>query len=291
MKNTIRHTVCPIIAAIIWGTAFSAQNIASAYLQPFSINAFRGVLAALILGGFCLLGGRKIESWPKLLKGGVICGLFLFLASNAQQLGISDTSAGKSGFITALYIVLVPLFGLFLKQRPGKRIWLSVVIAVAGLYFLCVSGEFTIGLGDLSLLACAAFFAWQILFIDRFGGDLDELAFTAVEFAVTGLLSLICALLFEPQSLENYTACMGSLLYVTVFSSCIGYTLQVVSQKGGNPAIISLLMSLESVFAVIGGAVILHEKLSGREYLGCALMAAAVVLAQLPEKQSTTAPG
>ncbi len=289
MKNTIRHTICPIIAAIIWGTAFSAQSIASEYVEPFSLNAFRSLLAALVLGSFCLLARRRVADWKKLWKAGLFCGFFLFLASNSQQLGISETSAGKSGFVTALYIVLVPLFSLFLKEKPGKRIWFSVAVAVVGLYFLCVSGEFSIGLGDLSLLACAAFFAIQILGIDHLAGELDEIAFTALEFGICGVLSAVCALLFEPQDLSNYASCMGSLLYIALFSSCIAYTLQTVSQKGGNPSVISLLMSLESVFAVLGGALLLHERLTGREYLGCALMAVAVVLAQLPEKKRAEA--
>lgn len=290
MDRTIRHTICPIIAAVIWGTAFSAQSVASAYVQPFSLNAFRSLVAALVLGAFCLLNRRRIADKGKLLKAGLFCGLFLFLASNCQQLGISETSAGKSGFVTALYIVLVPLFSLFLKQKPGRRVWISVAVAVAGLYFLCVSGEFTVGLGDLSLLACAAFFAVQILGIDHLAGELDEIAFTALEFAVCGVLSAAGALAFEPQKLSNYGSCMGSLLYIAIFSSCVAYTLQTVSQKGGNPSVISLLMSLESVFAVLGGAVLLHERLTGREYLGCALMAVAVVLAQLPDRKAGRTP-
>lgn len=289
MEKTFRHTICPIVAAIIWGTAFSAQSIASQYLGTFSLNAFRSLLAALLLFLFIAIRKQPAKNPKKLWTGGIACGIALFLACVTQQYGISHSTAGKSGFVTALYIVLVPLFSLFLHKKPGKRIWFSVAIAVLGLYFLCVTENFTLGPGDLGLLSCAILFSIQILFVDRFSPDLDEISLTAAEFLVCGVLSLVCALLFEPQHLENYQACLGSLIYITVLSSCVGYTLQIVAQKGGNPSVVSLLMSLESVFAVIGGALLLHERLTNREYLGCFLMAIAVVLAQIPEKKKEEA--
>lgn len=283
-KDFFRHSICPVIAAMIWGTAFSAQSICSNYLSSFSINAFRGLLAALVLALIALLRKKDIGSKRDVLMAGLRCGIPLFLASNLQQFGIGETSAGKSGFLTALYIVLVPLLGSLKGQKIGKRIWLAVLLAVIGLYYLCITDGYSVAIGDFALLLCALAFAVQILEIDIYSLKVDCFALSAVQFLVTGVLSAICAVFLEKPAVSDFTACLPALLYVALFSSCIAYTLQVYSQKGGNPAIVSLLMSLESVFAVIGGAVILNETMTGREWIGCGLMAAAVAIAQLPEK-------
>jgi len=283
-KDFFRHNICPVIAAVIWGTAFSAQSICSNYLSSFSLNAFRGLLAALVLAMIAVLRKEPVGSKRDILMAGIRCGIPLFLASNLQQFGISETSAGKSGFLTALYIVLVPLLGSLKGQKNGRRIWLAVLLAVIGLYFLCITDSFSIAIGDFALLLCALAFAVQILAIDVYSLKVDCFALSAVQFLVTGILSAICAAIIEKPAAADFAACLPSLLYVALFSSCIAYTLQVYSQKGGNPAVVSLLMSLESVFAVIGGAIILHETMTGREWIGCGLMAAAVVLAQMPGK-------
>lgn len=285
MKNFVQHTLFPILAAIIWGTAFSAQSVCSRYLPAFAVNAFRGLLSFAVLFLACVILHIKAGKRNALIKASLICGTALFLATNAQQFGIGETSAGKSGFITALYIVLVPIFStLFLEKKISGRIWAAVLIAVGGLFFLCVSGEFSIGLADLALLFCAGMFAVQILGVDLFSEEVHPVALSAGQFLVNGILSLICSLIFESVSIQAFGSCIWQLLYVALLSSCVAYTLQIFAQKGGNATVVTLLLSLESVFALLGGMVLLGEKLSGRELLGCLLMTAAIVLAQLPEK-------
>ena len=287
MKNFIQHTLCPILTALIWGTAFVAQSVMSDYLPAFAINAARSLIAFAVLTAGCLAFHVKPGKRKDVLLGGLVCGMALFLAMNLQQFGIGETSAGKSGFMTALYIVLVPIFGMFFHKKTAGHIWIAVAIAVAGLYFLCVSESFTVTLGDLSLLLCALMFTAQILGVDYYSEKVHPVVLSAAQFLVTGVLSLLCSLLFETVRPADFVPCIGQLLYVALFSSCIAYTLQIVAQKGGNPTVVSLLMSLESVFAVLGGMVILRERLSRREGIGCVLMAAAVLIAQLPEKKKT----
>ncbi|MDO5444130.1 MAG: DMT family transporter [Eubacteriales bacterium] len=290
MKHFVQHTLFPILAAVIWGTAFSAQSVCSRYLPAFAVNAFRGLLSFAVLSLACVLLHIKAGNRKDLIRASLLCGTALFLATNAQQFGIGETSAGKSGFITALYIVLVPLFStVFLKKRISGRIWVAVVIAVAGLFFLCVSGDFSVGIADLALLFCAVMFAVQILGVDSFSEKIHPVALSAGQFLINGLLSLICSLVFESVSIQAFSFCIWQLLYVALFSSCVAYTLQIFAQKGGNATIVTLLLSLESVFALLGGMVLLGEKLSGRELFGCLLMTAAIILAQLPEKSAVHA--
>ena len=289
MSNFVRHTVCPFVASIIWGLSFVSQSICAEYLGPFSINAFRGLLAFLVLGAACLVLKRHTElgSLKQLAVSGLICGGALFVASNLQQLGIETSTAGKAGFVTALYIVLVPIAESLFGRKPGKKVWIAVVIAVAGMYFLCLSaGDFSISKGDLALLGCAAAFTVQILCVDRNSLKVHPVALSASMFLFMSLFSLMGMLAFEKPAPADFVPCMGALLFVALLSSCVAYTLQIVSQKGGNPAVVSLIMSLESVFAALGGAVILKERLSSRELIGCLLMAVAIVLAQLPDRRS-----
>ena len=284
MKNFVQHTLFPIMAAMIWGTAFSAQSVASRYVQPFAVNAFRGLVAFVVLTLACLLLKIRPGRRKDVLLGSLICGTALFLASNLQQYGISETSAGKSGFLTALYIVLVPVFGTFLHKKTSSRVWLAIAVAVAGMYFLCIKPGVSFGSGDLALVLCAFLFTVQILAIDHFTLKVHPVALSAGELFVCGFFSLIVSACIETTSLGDFAPCLFQMLYVALFSSCIAYTLQIFAQKGGNPSVVSLLLSLESVFALLGGMLLLGEKLTGREYLGCALMALAIVLSQLPEK-------
>ena len=285
MKNFIQHTLFPILAAMIWGTAFSAQSICSRYLPAFAVNAFRGLLSFVVLFLACVILHINAGSKKELIKASLLCGTALFLATNAQQFGIGETSAGKSGFITALYIVLVPLFSMiFLRKKISGRIWIAVAIAVAGLFFLCVSGDFSIGLADIALLFCAVMFAVQILGVDSFSEKVHPVALSAGQFFVNGILSLVCSFAFESVTIQSFGSCIWQLLYVALLSSCVAYTLQIFAQKGGNATIVTLLLSLESVFALLGGLVLLGEKPSARELFGCVLMTAAIILAQLPEK-------
>jgi len=269
---------------MIWGVAFTAQSVCSNYLPPFSISAFRSLLAAAVLIVFRLISRKSIGQWRDVILGGLFCGIPLFLATNLQQFGIGETSAGKAGFITALYIVLVPMLGIGLKKKVSLTVWISVMIAVVGMYFLCVTDGFSIAVGDLSLLACALMFAIQIIAIDHYAEKVDGITLSAAQFLVTGICSVLCAVCFETPTVSGFQNCILPLLYIALFSSCIAYTLQIIAQKGGNPTVVSLLLSMESVFAALSGALLLHERLSSREGMGCLLMVAAIVLAQLPER-------
>ena len=286
MKNFIQHTICPLLAAAIWGLAFSAQSVCSRYMPAFSINAFRSLVAFAVLAVACLVLRLKPGKWKDVVLGSLVCGVSFFLAANAQQFGIGETSAGKSGFITALYMVLVPVFSLIVfKKKTTLKVWIAVAIAVVGMFFLCISEEFTIELSDLALLFCAVMFAVQIIGIDGYSGKVNPIVLSAGQFLVNGVLSLICSMIFETLEPGAVSACLPSLLYVALMSSCVAYTLEIISLKGGNTAVVTLLLSLESVFALLGGALLLGERLSGRELFGCALMAAAVVLSQIPDRK------
>lgn len=301
MKRNLRQTLFPLLAALIWGTAFSAQSVATDYVGPLTFNAARNAIAFLALLAMDLIAARLIPGRrtmfqlsagerKRLLIGGAACGVMLTLASNMQQLGIAGTSAGKAGFITAMYIVIVPLFGLFQKKRPTPLLWGSVALAVVGLYFLCVTGDFSIELSDLYVLICAVLYAGHILVIDHFSGELDGIQMSCVQFLVVMLLSGAGMLALEQPSLQAISQCWLPILYTGLFSSAVGYTLQILAQKDANPTVVSLLLSLESVFAALGGAVLLHERMGGREIIGCVLMLAAVILAQLPGASGAPSP-
>ena len=290
MDENIRHTVLPLLTALIWGTAFVAQSVCAVHVGPFTLNAARGLIAFSLLLLLCLVRRKKPAARPKdLILGGFCCGTALFAASYFQQLGIGTTSAGKTGFITALYIVIVPVAGIFFHQKVSRRVWLAVAVAVAGMYFLCVTESFSVAPGDLYVLLCAVLFSAQILAVDHFTKSVDGFALSCAQFLVMGLLSLTGAAT-ETGAAEGLRACLWPMLYIAVFSSCVGYTLQILAQKGGNPAVVSLLLSLESVFAVLGGAVLLRERLTGRELMGCVLMMGAIVLAELPDRKAAEAP-
>ena len=292
-RNFVRQVVFPTLAALIWGTAFVAQSVGSRYIPPFAFNATRSFIAVL----FLLLVSRITDAaetrrgnpppatdWKKLMEGGLVCGIVLAAANNLQQAGIADTSAGKAGFITAFYVVLVPVLGIFLRRKTGLRIWLSVGLAGVGLWLLCIkSGEqFNLEPSDLFLILCAVVYALQIYAIDHYAQFLDGIKLSCAQFVVAGAIGLILSLLFERFDPANLLKCVLPILYVGVLSSGVGYTLQTLSQKGSNPTVVTLLFSLESVFSVLAGAVVLHDRLTGREYAGCALMFSAVLLAQIP---------
>ncbi len=293
-KKLIKQNLMPLLAALIWGTAFVAQSVCADVVPPFAFNAIRSLIAAAVLLPVAsafdraeLRRGRTpIPSNRKhLWLGGVLCGVFLAAAANLQQAAMADTTAGKAGFITALYTVLVPVLGIFLRKRTPLKTWLSVVIAVAGLWLLCFRAGTRLELktADAYLLLCAFFFAVQIHVIDRFSADVDGIRLSCVQFLTTGLISAVLSAVFETVSWSGVLGCAWPILYFARFSSCIAYTLHILALKDADdPTIPSLLFSLESVFSVLAGAVILGDRLSGREYLGCALMFAAVILAQLP---------
>lgn len=286
MKKNRHQSIFALLAAIIWGAAFSAQSVCAQYLGPLTITALRSLIAFLVLFAVCLLRRKSDRGTRRdIIIGSIVCGTALFAASNMQQLALNmGASAGKAGFITALYIVLVPIGQVFFKQRISSRHWLAVAVAVAGMYFLCITGGFSISPSDLYLLLCALLFAVQILAVDRFSARVDGLVLSCGMFLVVAVLSSLFALPLEEITFGCIAACIWPLLYIAVFSSCLGYTFQILAQKGGNPAVVSLLMSLESLFAAVFGALLLGERMSTHELIGCALMIAAIVVAELPAK-------
>lgn len=286
MRKSIKYSLLLALTAMIWGAAFVAQSAGMDYMGPYTFNCLRFFLGIIVLLPFIFIKDRKASEktlWndKALWKGGIICGVFLFLASTTQQLGIVSTTAGKSGFITAFYIVLVPIFSLFLKKKPGKLIWISVALAIVGLYFLCMTGEsLHLVKGDIFLFACAVLFSLQILAIDVYAPTVDCLKLTVVEFLVSGVCGIPC-MIFEAPTLSGILAGYIALGYAGFFSCGVAYTLQVVAQKEVKPSVASLIMSLEAVFSVIFGFLILKEHLSFRECMGCFIMFAAVILAQV----------
>ncbi|MEY8332580.1 DMT family transporter [Lachnospiraceae bacterium 47-T17] len=284
-----------ILAAFIWGSAFVAQSVGMDYVEPFTFNFVRNIVGGLVLIP-CIFLLAKMKSPEErardaamdkraLAVGGLSCGVILCLASNLQQIGIVYTSVGKAGFLTALYIVIVPVLGIFLKRRCSRRVWLGVAIAVVGFYLLCMTGGFSLEKGDAYLLACALLFSFHILVIDHFSPMVDGVKMSCIQFFTCGVLSGAAMLVAESPRPERILAAWMPILYAGVFSSGVAYTLQIVGQKNYNPTVATLLLSLESVFSVLTGWVILGQTLSARELLGCALIFAAVVLAQLPERE------
>lgn len=302
-KFVLRQSLLLLLTAVIWGVSFVAQSVSTDYIGAFTFNAVRNLLGAVVLIP-CIWVLKKVnrneapvdnrsaaqqtkEAGRKnLLTGGISCGVLLFIASNLQQIGIQYTTVGKAGFITAMYIVLVPVLGIFLKKKVSARVWGAVVIAVAGLYMLCMTdGSFSLQKGDFLVLLCALVFTLHILVIDYFSPKVDGVKMSCIQFFVCALLSGICMLLFEEPDLALILAAWVPVLYAGVLSCGVAYTLQIVGQKGMNPTVASLILSLESVVSVIAGWIILGEALSGRELLGCALMFAAIILVQLPAKK------
>ncbi len=286
-----KQNIYALIAAVIWGTAFVAQSIGAQSVAPLTFNAARSLVAAimlLIINLFVSIYNKKKQiivpktDNKKLIIGGFLCGLFLTIATALQQTSLADTSAGKAGFMTALYIVIVPLLGIFVGKKVSASIWISVGIAVMGLYFLCVKDEFVIVKSDFLLLMCAFMFAIQILLIDKYVQQVDAIKLSCVEFISSTVLSGIGMFIFEEINIKAVLGALMPILYLGVFSSGVAYTLQMMAQKDSNPTIVSLLMSLESVFSVIAGAIILGDKMSYKEYIGCVLMLLAVVLSQIP---------
>ncbi|MDE6699575.1 MAG: DMT family transporter [Acetatifactor sp.] len=281
-----KNSVFLLLAAVIWGVAFVAQSAGMEYVGGFTFNCIRSILGGVVLLPVFLLHREKGQgSFGKrnktLLTGGICCGVVLGIASNLQQQGIRYTSVGKAGFITALYIVLVPFFGLFLHKKVGRLVWIGLLFAVSGLYFLCMDGQFTVGRGDLLMLLCAAVFAVHILVVDHFAPLVNGVALSCVQFFTCGVLSGIPMLLFEQVSMEALAGAAVPILYAGVMSCGVAYTLQIVGQKNMNPTVASMILSLESVVSVLAGQLILYQRLTDRELLGCGLMFVAVVLAQL----------
>lgn len=297
-KQQITHCLLLLLTAFIWGNAFVAQSASMDYIGPFTMNATRNVLGVLVLLPVIAVMNRKkaangeaeVENGngnntKTLVIGGVCCGVFLCVASNFQQFGISYTTVGKAGFITALYIVIVPILGIFRGKKAGIQIWLGVALAVVGLYLLCMQGGLHLDKGDSLVLGCALVFSMHILTVDYFAPRVDGVKLSCIQFMVSGILSGICMMIFEKPQLSQILSAWLPICYAGLLSSGAGYTLQIVGQKGLNPTVASLIMSLESVFAALAGFVLLGQNMSVRELVGCVLMFAAIILAQLPGRR------
>jgi len=271
------------LTALIWGSAFVAQRAGLDYAGPLAFNGVRSLIGALVLIPVSLIFRPRTATDPgKTWKAGVLCGLILFAATNLQQAGLAYTDVGKAGFITTFYIILVPLLSLLLRRRPGASVWPAVALAVCGLWLLCMQpGTFRIQRGDLMELGCAFFYALQIMVIDHYVQVADGVRLSCIQFAVTGILSLIASLIVEETDYVQLFRGWVPLLYSGVLSCGVAYTLQILGQKNLHPTVASLIMSLESAFAVLAGWLILHQSLSGRELIGCGLMLAAVVIVQV----------
>ena len=296
--NQVRQVVFPILAAFIWGTAFVAQDMCADAIGTFAFNAARYFIAVLTLLVVIFISDKLKKDKPSLTAiqrkaankrlwlGGLCCGAALAIASNFQQAGlVAGTEAGKAGFITALYVVLVPVFGLFFKRKVNLPTWIAVVCSVVALYLLCIKGDFSLAPGDFLVLMCAVCFAVHILVIDYYSPKVDGVKMSCIQFFVCGIASLPFMFLTETPQIGNILDARMPILYAGVMSCGVAYTLQILGQKHANPAIASLLLSMESCFSVLSGWIILGETLSAREGIGCVLMFVAIILAQLPDKR------
>lgn len=296
-QNKLIGPILLVIAAFIWGSAFVAQSKGAEYLGPFTFLGLRSFLGTAVLMPviFATDAAKKkkgtfVKPTPKdrkaLIVGGIICGIFLFSASACQQIGLSKgTEPGKAGFITALYILLVPVFSLFLGKKIRPVIWGCVGLSVVALYLLCVKEDNSIVPADLFVLMCAALYAVHILVIDKVAPDMDGVKLSAMQFFVAGIICIIPALAFEESSLESIKAAAPSIAYAGIMSSGIAFTFQIIAQKRTEPTLASMLMSLESVFAVLTSLVILGQLPTPKEGIGCVLMFIAIIVAQLPERK------
>ena len=297
----MQSNILLLFTALIWGSSFVAQKSGMDYIEPFTFNGIRMVIGGLVLIPFILLMDRKkardgaaepmsdeekAKARKKIIAGGICCGLAIFVASSLQQFGVSYTTAGKAGFITTLYVVIVPIISVLLRKRVRPIMWLCVVLGAVGLYLLCMTDySFKLAFGDMLVLLCAVAFAVHIMVVDHFAAKLDGTKLSCIQFLTSGILGLIGMAIFESPDINAILDCWLPILYAGVLSCGLGYTFQVIAQKYAEPTVASLLMSLESVFAVISGAILLHETMSIRELTGCAVIFAAVIISQLPEKK------
>lgn len=289
MSKQLKGSLSIILATVIWGSTFVAQSVGVDYVGPFTFLSVRCFLAVFALLLVLFLRNRKdfvkILTDPRLWKAGIPCGIALFAATALQQIGLIYTTAGKGGFITTMYIILVPIFGLFLKQKPPKTVGISVVLAAIGLYLISGAGFTAINIGDVLMLGCAVAFAVQILIMDRVAGELNSMALNMSQALVCGVVAGVCALCFDTLSWGNILACWFPLCWAGIMSMGIAYTLQIVGQKSIEPTTASLLMSFESVFAAISGWLLLNESFTLTEGIGCALVFGAIMLTQIPVKK------
>lgn len=289
-KKQVQSSLLLMLTALIWGFAFVAQKVGTADVGPLTFSASRYFLGGLaVLPCFYFFGEKNLSTSKRRtsLLSGSFCGALLFVASYFQQYGIQYTTVGKAGFITTLYIIIIPLIGLLFKQKVSVKIWLSVLLAMTGMYLLCLSGgNFTLQAGDFYIFLCAIGFACQIMLIDFYLPKVEPILFAVTQFFVAGLIALILMPFFEPFDFSGIIAAKSAILYAGIISAGIGYTLQILAQKHVKAVVASMIMSLEAVFSLLAGYLVLGDQLSQRELLGCLLVFSAIILAQLPNRKS-----
>nr|WP_300837657.1 DMT family transporter [uncultured Acetatifactor sp.] len=295
-KSTFKSSLMLFLAAFIWGTAFVAQSVGMDYLGPLSFNGTRFLMGSLVLAPVICFNrrsaakkhkeneGKRPGSLKTTIIGGICCGLALCAAALLQQIGMLYTTVGKAGFITTLYIILVPIFGIFLKKRIPGKVWGGAAIAAFGMYLLCMSESLSLGRGDALVFLCAILFSVHILVIDHFSPRVDGVELSCIQFLTAGIIGSILAFLFEKPDIGDFVNGIVPLAYAGILSSGVAYTLQVVGQRDTDPTVASLILSLESVVSVLAGWVVLRQALTGRELAGCGLVFCAVILVQLPGK-------
>lgn len=297
-KSNLSYALLLTLGAFIWGLAFIFQSAASNYIGPCTINAIRFFLATLFLLPFSVISLKKDKKVKKIdykacIIGGILGGVFLIIASILQQIGISTTSTSKSGFITAFYIVLVPLFELIIfRKKCGINVYIAILIALIGLGFLCIKGDFSIEIGDFYLFIGALFFAFHIIAVDKFMNNANPIFLSNIQMAVASLISFILMLILESNTMENLLNSLIPILYLGIFSSGVAYTIQVISQKHLNSTVASLIMSLESVFSCLLGVLIytfykftpIPQYLTLNEIIGSIVMFLAIILSEIPEE-------
>lgn len=289
-KTAIYSSLLLFLAACIWGVAFVAQSVGMDYMGPFTFNGARFLIGGIVLIPVAAYRRKEKKEGSEIplkltLKGGLCCGLAICVASLLQQIGIQYTTVGKAGFITTLYIIIVPVMGLLLRKRVQAKVWGAAVIAAAGLYLLCMNESFSIGKGDAFVFACAVVFSIHILIIDYFSPKTDPVVLSCIQFFTAGIICTAGAFVSEQPAWAQLAAGAAPLLYAGVMSCGIAYTLQIVGQKSLEPAVASLILSMESVVSVLAGWVILGQALTARELFGCGMVFAAVILVQIPGKK------
>lgn len=293
--KTFRKSLLLFLAAVIWGVAFVSQSKGMEYMGPFTFNATRTLLGAAVLIPLIVFrrkkegAGRREIPWKIILPGGICCGLALMAGSTLQQFGIMYTTVGKAGFITTLYIIFVPIAGIFIGRRAAPVVWVGAVLAAVGMYLLCISESFSVNKGDALVFVCALCFTVHIMVIDYFSPKADGVMISCVQFLVCGLVCLVPALIFEKPQMSQILSGWIPVFYAGVMSCGVAYTLQIVGQKDMNPTVAALVLSLESVISVIAGWAAYRvgflkedQTLSARQLAGCAIVFAAVILVQLP---------
>jgi drug/metabolite transporter (DMT)-like permease len=291
-KTQLKANILLLLTAAIWGLAFVAQKVGAEHVGAFTFNGIRFALGSISLIPLILFLNKKKgeneesksndrDSLKHTIKAGIIAGCALFIATSLQQMGVMGTTAGKAGFITGLYMVIVPILGLFLKQKVNKSTWIGIIIAIIGLYLLSINEDFSISNGDLLVLIGSVGWAVHILLIDNFTKKIDPLKLSSVQFATCSILSLIMAIIFEDINMVGISGAMVSILYGGLLSVGVAYTLQVVAQKNAKPSHAAILLSMESVFGALGGAMFLGERIGARGLVGCILIFIAIIISQL----------